>query len=113
MTGTRVFLKKSPPSKKKNAHLLKAMLVTFLYFNGFQKILCVGVRTERDEGEKGERKMRGKQHKANVILQRLQAWISYLKQLCRAPKAIHQDFKWRPQDLQDIISVNVAKRNKR
>lgn len=82
MTGTQVLLKKLPPSKKKSAHLLKAMLVTFLYFNGFQKILCVGVRKERDEGEKGERKMRGKPHKTNVVLQRLQAWISYLKQLC-------------------------------
>lgn len=81
MSGTQVLLKKPPPSKKKNAHLLEAMLVTFLYFNG--------VRTERDEGEKGERKMRGKQHKANVILQRLRAWISYFKQPCRAPQAVH------------------------
>lgn len=105
MADTQVLLKKPLPSKKKNAHLLGAMLVTFLYFNG--------VRTERDEGEKGERKMRGKQLKANVILQRFRAWISYFKQSCRAPKAVHQAFKWRPQDLQDTISANVAKRNKR
>lgn len=82
MAGTQVLLKKPPPSKKTNARrLLEAMLVTFLYFNG--------VRTERDEGEKGERKTRGKQLKANVILQRLQAWISYFTQPCRAPQAVH------------------------